>query len=45
MGFDAGFQAGETMVTERQFLNVGAATHISEVVALLDEVGVAYELG
>jgi S1-C subfamily serine protease len=45
LGFDAGFQAGETTVTERQFLNVGAATHISEVVALLDEVGVAYELG
>jgi S1-C subfamily serine protease len=45
LGFDAGFQAGETTVTERQFLNVGAATHVSEVIALLDQVGVRHALG
>jgi hypothetical protein len=45
LGFDAGFQSGETVVTERQFLNVGAATHISEVVALLDQVGASYAFG
>jgi S1-C subfamily serine protease len=45
LGFDAGFQSGETTVTERQFLNVGAATHASEVIALLEQVGVAYTLG
>jgi S1-C subfamily serine protease len=45
LGFDAGFQSGETVVTERQFLNVGAATHASEVIALLEQVGVSYALG
>jgi len=44
LGFDARFQTGETVVTERQFLNVGAATHISDVVSLLDQVGVPYGL-
>jgi Trypsin-like peptidase domain len=45
LGFDARFRAGETLVTERQFLNVGAATHVSDVISLLDEAGVSYALG
>ena len=45
LGFDAQFQVRDQVVSERQFLNVGAATHVADVVSLLDETGVAYELG
>jgi hypothetical protein len=45
LGFDARFAVGEQVVSERQFLNVGAATHVADVVSLLDESGVDYELG
>jgi hypothetical protein len=45
LGFDAQFANGEQLVTERQFLNVGAATHVSEILSLLDEAGASYEVG
>jgi S1-C subfamily serine protease len=45
LGFDARFAHGDEVVTERQFLNVGAATHVGELVPLLDEAKIAYKLG
>jgi S1-C subfamily serine protease len=45
LGFDARFSAGERVVAERQFLNVGAATHIAELISMLDEAGIEYDLG
>lgn len=45
LGFDARFLAGESVVVERQFLNAGAATHISDVMALLDSVDLSYARG
>jgi S1-C subfamily serine protease len=45
LGFDAHFSAGDEVVSERQFLNVGAATWIGDLVALLDEANIAYDLG
>lgn len=45
LGFDAQYDANEGTVTERQFLNVGAATHVDEARALLDSAGVEYRLG
>jgi hypothetical protein len=44
LGFDARYSLGDQVVTERQFLNVGAATHIADVVSFLDEVGVNHAL-
>jgi hypothetical protein len=45
LGFDARFSAGDGVACERQFLNVGESTHVADVIALLDEVGVRYQLG
>ena len=45
LGFDAQFSVGSQVVTERQFLNVGAATHVDEVRELMDSVDVKYRLG
>ena len=45
LGFDAQYSAPDGMVIERQFLNVGAATHVDEVRALMDSAGVRYRLG
>jgi len=45
LGFDAHYQIDSELVIERQFLNVGAATHVAEVHALLGEAGVAYSRG
>ena len=45
LGFDGHFSAGEQLMAERQFLNVGAATHVSDVRSVLDEAGVSYNLG
>lgn len=45
LGFEAYFSAGEKVVAERQFLNVGAATHVRDVRTVLDEAGVAYRTG
>jgi hypothetical protein len=45
LGFDAHYSADDEVVTERQFLNVGAATHVSEIRSLLGEAGVRYQLG
>jgi hypothetical protein len=45
LGFEGYFSAGERVVAERQFLNVGAATHVRDVRRVLDEAGVAYRVG
>ena len=45
LGFDARYGLGDQTVTERQFLNVGAATHIADVLALLDEAKVQHRMG
>jgi hypothetical protein len=45
LGFDAQYNTDAGPVTERQFLNVGAATHVDDVRALLDSVGAKYRLG
>jgi len=45
LGFDAQYATDSGLVTERQFLNVGAATHVDEVCSLLDAFGVAYRKG
>jgi hypothetical protein len=45
LGFDARYPTDVGTVTERQFLNVGTATHVDEVRAMLDAVGVKYRLG
>jgi Trypsin-like peptidase domain len=44
LGFDAQFSAGDEVVSERQFLNVGAATHVDEVRAVLEEAQVEYSV-
>lgn len=45
LGFDAQYSSGGQLVSERQFLNVGAATHVAEAISLLGEVGAHYEVG
>jgi len=46
LGFDARYRdASAELVTERQFLNVGAATHVNEVRELLDTEGAGYTVG
>lgn len=45
LGFDAQYATDGGVVTERQFLNVGAATHVDEVRAMLDSAGAKYRLG
>lgn len=45
LGFDAQYSTDGGVVTERQFLNVGAAAHVDEVRAMLDSAGVAYDVG
>lgn len=46
LGFDAAYTDAEgKAVTERQFLNVGLASHVDEMRALLDAAGATYELG
>jgi len=45
LGFDARFEKDGEQRTERQFLNVGAATHVADVIALLEETGIAYRMG
>lgn len=46
LGFDARFRdSSAEIVIERQFLNVGAASHINEVRALLDTEGASYRVG
>jgi hypothetical protein len=45
LGFEGHFSAGERVVAERQFLNVGAATHVSDVRGVLDEAGITYRAG
>ena len=42
LGFDAQYFIEGEIVLERQFLNVGVATHVDEVRALLDRVGVSH---
>ena len=45
LGFDAQYSTAEGIVVERQFLNVGAATHVDEVRTLMDSAGVRYRVG
>lgn len=46
LGFDASYEnAAQEKITERQFLNVGLASHVDEVRALLDLDGVEYATG
>jgi hypothetical protein len=45
LGFDASYLSPTGVVVERQFLNVGAATHVDEARALMDEAGVRYRVG
>lgn len=45
LGFDAQYSTEEGIVTERQFLNVGAATHVDEIRALLDSRSISYRSG
>jgi hypothetical protein len=45
LGFDAQYATDDGVVTERQFLNVGAATHVDEIRALCDSVDATYRLG
>lgn len=46
LGFDARYLGADGVeVVERQFLNVGAATHVDEVRSLLDSEGIPYEVG
>lgn len=46
LGFDAQYTSpGAAGGVERQFLNVGAAAHVDELLALLDDKGIAYEAG
>jgi len=45
LGFDARYASPDGIVVERQFLNVGAATHVDEARALMDSAGVRYKLG
>jgi S1-C subfamily serine protease len=46
LGFDARYEDLERgPITERQFLNVGLATHVEEVASLLDAEGAAYSVG
>lgn len=45
LGFDAQYTTDAGRVIERQFLNVGAATHVDEVRALMDAAGVSYRRG
>ena len=40
LGFDARYESRGETVVERQFLNVGAASHVDEIVALCAETGV-----
>ena len=42
LGFDAHYSEGEQSIIERQFLNVGAATHVDDIRRILDDAGVAY---
>jgi hypothetical protein len=44
LGFEGVFSAGDQVVTERQFLNVGVASHVTELRGVLDEAGIAYRL-
>lgn len=46
LGFDASYAGDDgTRVIERQFLNVGLASHVDEVRQLLDAEGVSYRTG
>jgi hypothetical protein len=45
LGFDARFEDEGVYTTERQFLNVGAASHVEGIMAMLDEAGVEYRKG
>jgi hypothetical protein len=45
LGFDARYASAEGVVIERQFLNVGAATHVDEARAMMDDAGVRYRVG
>ncbi|MDZ4170374.1 MAG: serine protease [Coriobacteriia bacterium] len=46
LGFDARYPASDGQpVIERQFLNVGLATHVSDLRGILDVEGAAYTLG
>ena len=44
LGFNPEAQRGKRSIREHQFLNVGLAGHPAELVALLDEKGIAYRL-
>lgn len=46
LGFDAHYAgAGGEMITERQFLNVGMATHVDELIRMLESDGVSFRRG
>jgi len=45
LGFDASYERDGERVVERQFLNIGRASHIDGVLAFLDEHGVSYQTG
>ena len=45
LGFDASFERDGERVTERQFLNVGRAVHVEQVMAFLDSKGIEYGQG
>jgi hypothetical protein len=45
LGFDASYQRDGERVVERQFLNIGRASHVDGVLAFLDEHGVSHQTG
>lgn len=45
LGFDAQYDRAGERVTERQFINVGVASHVDEVCRFMDEHEVAYTRG
>lgn len=45
LGFDARYERDGRPIVERQFLNVGAATHVENVMTFLNEQGIVYAVG
>jgi S1-C subfamily serine protease len=45
LGFDAQYTTDDGLVTVRQFLNVGAASHVDEVRSMLEAAEVEYRVG
>lgn len=45
LGFDAKYQRDGIEVVERQFLNVGQAVHVKDIITFLDERGISHTKG